>query len=68
MRVFIFVSALFFCCFAKATPAELDKLVKQWVQLEQQISTVNANWRARKPLLEQQLQLLKAEKANGIAR
>ncbi|WP_226992157.1 DUF3450 family protein [Aliiglaciecola lipolytica] len=54
-------SCLLFSCLAKAVPTDLDKLVNRWVQLEQQISTLNANWRERKPLLEQQLQLLKAE-------
>ncbi|GAA6185310.1 DUF3450 family protein [Aliiglaciecola sp. NS0011-25] len=61
MRVFIFVGCWFVCCAVVATPTDLDKLVQQWVQLEQQINNVKASWRERKPLLNQQLQLLKAE-------
>ncbi|MEP4889117.1 MAG: DUF3450 family protein [Aliiglaciecola sp.] len=61
MRVLVFNTCWLFCCTASASPSDLDKLTQQWVQLEQQISTIKANWQERKPLLKQQLQLLKAQ-------
>lgn len=41
---------------------ELDNLVIQWTQLEQQHSEIDNHWRENKPLLEQQLLLLKEER------
>ncbi|MEM7707463.1 MAG: DUF3450 family protein [Pseudomonadota bacterium] len=41
---------------------ELDALVRQWTTLEQQISTVENQWRVREPLLKLQLELLQAER------
>lgn len=40
----------------------LDNLVTQWTQLEQQHSEISNRWREKKPLLQQQLQLLKEER------
>lgn len=47
---------------AKSHGLEIDKLAKQWVQLAQQNSAIKQQWRLREPVLQQQLQLLKAEK------
>jgi hypothetical protein len=47
---------------AKSNELEIDKLATQWVQLAQQNNEIKQQWRLRKPLLQQQLQLLKAEK------
>jgi hypothetical protein len=40
----------------------LDNLVSQWTQLEQQHSEIDNRWQETKPLLQQQLQLLKEER------
>jgi hypothetical protein len=47
---------------AQSNELEIDKLAKQWVQLAQQNNEIKQQWRLRKPVLQQQLQLLKAEK------
>jgi hypothetical protein len=40
---------------------DLDKLVLQWSKLEQQYSEIDTRWAERKPLVEQQLRLLREE-------
>jgi hypothetical protein len=62
MRVLIFICYLCLPLMAKSNGLEIDELAKQWVQLAQQNNQVKQQWRLRKPILQQQLQLLKAEK------
>ena len=62
MRVLLFVCSLCLPFLAKSNGLEIDQLAKQWVQLAQQNNQVKQQWRLRKPILQQQLQLLKAEK------
>jgi len=50
------------CSLAEVNAKTLDKLVFQWSQLEQQHSEIDNRWREEKPVVEQQLRLLKAEK------
>jgi len=62
MRIMVVLLAASIHCLAYAEVSKIDNLVTQWVQLEQQISGVEGQWRTRKPILEQQLQLLEREK------
>ena len=62
MRILIFICYLYWPFMAKSNGLEIDELAKQWVQLAQQNNQVKQLWRVRKPVLQQQLQLLKAEK------
>lgn len=62
MRVLIFICYLCLPFMAKSNGLEIDRLAKQWVQLAQQNNHVKQQWRVRKPILQQQLQLLKAER------
>jgi hypothetical protein len=62
MRVLIFICYLCLPLMAKSNGLEIDELAKQWVQLAQQNNQVKQQWRLRQPILQQQLQLLKAEK------
>ncbi len=57
--VFVFISPF---SWAEVGVQTLDKLVFQWSQLEQQYSEIDNDWREKKPLIEQQLRLLKEEK------
>lgn len=67
MRTLIWAACLFLPLVARSSTVEIDKLVKQWVQLGQQTSEIKQQWRLRKPVLIQQLQLLKAEKVSLTA-
>ncbi|NQZ23495.1 MAG: DUF3450 family protein [Colwellia sp.] len=57
--IFVFISPFLR---AEIGAQELDKLVFQWSKLEQQHSEIDNRWREKKPLIEQQLRLLKEEK------
>lgn len=50
-------------CFAANAADELHELTSQWTSIERQRDELQSNWRASKPLLEQQLALLEREAA-----
>jgi septal ring factor EnvC (AmiA/AmiB activator) len=61
----IFSCFLIFCpalAWAEVNINEIDKLIYQWSQLEQQYNEIDLDWREKKPILKQQLKLLKEEK------
>ena len=45
-----------------ANVSNTDKLVQQWLSLEQQSAALEQQWQQTEPLLQQRLQLLRAEK------
>lgn len=42
--------------------SQIDRLTEQWLNTERQASSLQSDWRAQQPLLEQRLALLQAEK------
>lgn len=42
---------------------QVDRLTQQWLDTDRQASSLQADWQAQQPILEQRLTLLKAEKA-----
>lgn len=44
------------------TPSDIDRLTRQWLDTERQISHVESDWLAQQPLLEQRIALLRAER------
>lgn len=45
------------------TPDKVDRLTKQWLDTERQITSLESNWIEQEPILEQRFSLLEAEKA-----
>ncbi len=44
------------------SPAQVDRLTHQWLDIERQAGHLEADWKMQKPLLDQRLTLLRAEK------
>lgn len=44
------------------SPAQIDRLSQQWLDIERQTNHLQSDWRTQRPLLTQRLTLLKAEK------
>lgn len=47
---------------ATTSPAAIDEVTAQWLNIEQQINTVQGEWKIESPRLQQQITLLNAEK------
>ncbi len=43
-------------------PKQVDSLVRQWLEIERQVTHLQSDWKAQQPVLIQRLALLKAEK------
>lgn len=44
------------------TPAQVDQLAQQWLDIERQANHLQSDWKIRRPVLSQRLILLKAER------
>lgn len=62
MRLLIAVVYCFAFPVSAASATELEKLVLQWLALEQQANAIEQKWREQEPLLQQQIALLQQEK------